>query len=93
MTGHDRATPSLSVFFPAYNDCGTIASLVITAIQSASKLTPNYEVIVVDDGSSDTTGKILSELERVYPQLKIEIRTDGVLLYPSVTHIPKSARV
>jgi glycosyltransferase involved in cell wall biosynthesis len=72
MTGPDQAqSPSLSVFFPAYNDCGTIASLVIAAVQSASKLTPNYEVIVVDDGSSDTTGQILRELERVYPQLKI----------------------
>jgi glycosyltransferase involved in cell wall biosynthesis len=72
MTDSDQATaPGLSVFFPAYNDCGTIASLVITAVRSASKLTPNYEVIVVDDGSSDSTAQILSELARVYPQLKI----------------------
>ena len=72
MTASDQATaPGLSVFFPAYNDCGTIASLVITAVQSASKLTPNYEVIVVDDGSSDSTAQILSELARVYPQLKV----------------------
>ena len=72
MTASDQATaPSLSVFFPAYNDCGTIASLVITAVQSASKLTPNYEVIVVDDGSSDSTAQILSELARVYPRLRI----------------------
>jgi len=72
MTDSDQAAaPGLSVFFPAYNDCGTIASLVITAIQSASKLTPDYEVIVVDDGSSDSTAQILSELARVYPRLKI----------------------
>ena len=72
MTDSDRASPSsLSVFFPAYNDGGTIASLVITALQSAPKLTPNYEVIVVNDGSSDSTAQILDELARVYPQLKI----------------------
>src|SRR5688572_6372092 len=72
MTDSDRASPlSLSVFFPAYNDGGTIASLVITALQSAPRLTPNYEVIVVNDGSSDSTAQILRELERVYPQLKI----------------------
>ena len=72
MAGSDQASPlSLSVFFPAYNDAGTIASLVITALQSASKLTPNYEVIVVNDGSSDSTAQILDELGRVYPQLKI----------------------
>jgi glycosyltransferase involved in cell wall biosynthesis len=72
MADSDRAVPpSLSVFFPAYNDSATIASLVITAVQSASKLTPNYEVIVVNDGSSDATARILGELARVYPHLKI----------------------
>ncbi len=72
MTDLDRASPtSLSVFFPAYNDSGTIASLVITALQSAPRLTPDYEVIVVNDGSSDSTAQILNELARVYPQLKI----------------------
>ena len=68
-------TPGLSVFFPAYNDSGTIASLVITAIQSASKLTPNYEVIVVNDGSSDSTGQILDELARLYPQVRVVTHT------------------
>ena len=62
---------SLSVFFPAYNDSGTIASLVITAIRSASKLTADHEVIVVNDGSSDGTAQILDELARVYPQLRV----------------------
>ncbi len=72
MPDPDRALPSsLSVFFPAYNDSGTIASLVITALQSASTLTEDYEVIVVNDGSSDSTAQILDELARVYPRLKI----------------------
>ena len=60
-------TPGLSVFFPAYNDSGTIASLVIRAVQVASSLTPDYEVIVINDGSRDATPIILDELVRVYP--------------------------
>lgn len=59
--------PGLSVFFPAYNDGGTIASLVITAVKVAGSLTPDYEVIVVNDGSSDDTPAILDELARIYP--------------------------
>ena len=59
--------PGLSVFFPAYNDGGTIASLVITAVKVAGSLTPDFEVIVVNDGSSDDTPQILDELARLYP--------------------------
>ena len=51
----------LSIFFPAYNDSGTIASLVITALRTARKLTPDHEVIVVNDGSADGTAEILDE--------------------------------
>jgi len=60
--------PGLSVFFPAYNDGGTIASLVISAIKVAGTLTPDFEVIVVNDGSTDDTPQILDELARLYPQ-------------------------
>jgi len=61
----------LSVFFPAYNDSGTIASLVIVALRTARKLTPNHEVIVVNDGSADRTPDILEELASMYPQVRI----------------------
>jgi glycosyltransferase involved in cell wall biosynthesis len=61
---------SLSVFFPAYNDSGTIASMVIRAVQTASELTPDYEVIVVNDGSGDATAQIVDELARTYPRVR-----------------------
>ena len=61
-------TPSLTVFFPAYNDSGTIASLVISAVQTAATLTTDYEVLVINDGSQDETAHILDELARVYPE-------------------------
>jgi glycosyltransferase involved in cell wall biosynthesis len=60
--------PGLSVFFPAYNDAGTIASLVITAVKVAATLTDDYEVIVINDGSQDDTAQILDELARIYPE-------------------------
>jgi glycosyltransferase involved in cell wall biosynthesis len=61
----------LSVFFPAYNDSGTIASLVITALRTARTLTPDHEVIVINDGSADNTAEILDELARTYPEVRV----------------------
>ena len=61
---------SLSIFFPAYNDGGTIASMVIRAVKAASALTSDFEVIVVDDGSADGTAGIADELARTYPQVR-----------------------
>jgi glycosyltransferase involved in cell wall biosynthesis len=63
--------PGLSIFFPAYNDSGTIASLVITALQTARGLTSDFEVIIVNDGSADATAQIADELARTYPEVKV----------------------
>jgi glycosyltransferase involved in cell wall biosynthesis len=69
-TGPGRA-PGLSIFFPAYNDSGTIASLVITARQTARKLTDDFEILVVNDGSADQTLRIATELAETYPEVRV----------------------
>jgi glycosyltransferase involved in cell wall biosynthesis len=63
--------PSLSIFFPAYNDAGTIASLALVAHMTARRLTDDYEVIVVEDGSPDHTGELLDEMAKHFPWLKV----------------------
>lgn len=58
---------SISAFFPAYNDAGTISSMVITVLLTLRELTDDYEVVVVNDGSQDHTAAVLDELARIYP--------------------------
>lgn len=58
---------SLSIFFPCYNDGGTIATMIIRSMQVAPTVTDDFEVIVVNDGSQDDSALILDEMQRLYP--------------------------
>lgn len=63
--------PSISVFFPCYNDAKSIGKLVENAFSALKKLTSNYEVIVVDDASVDNSRKILETLAKKYHNLRL----------------------
>jgi glycosyltransferase involved in cell wall biosynthesis len=64
--------PSLSVFFPAYNDAPSLPGLLRKTFETLQAHVEDYEVIVVNDGSQDKTGEVLAELERLYaPYLRV----------------------
>jgi glycosyltransferase involved in cell wall biosynthesis len=64
--------PSLSVFFPAYNDAPSLPGLVGTTMAVLREHVEDYEVIVVNDGSYDNTAEVLDELrDRYAPYLRI----------------------
>ncbi len=58
--------PSLSVFFPAYNDAPSLPSLLASTFSVLERYVEDYEVIVVNDGSYDNTGEVLDQLRAVY---------------------------
>jgi glycosyltransferase involved in cell wall biosynthesis len=62
---------SLSIFFPCFNDEGTVGSLVAAGDIVASEYTKDYEIIVVDDGSSDSSKQLLQTLQEKYPKLRL----------------------
>ena len=62
---------SLSIFFPCYNDAGTIGSLVLSANEVAKSLTNDFEIIVVDDCSKDRSKEILQSLIGVCDTLRV----------------------
>ena len=63
--------PSLSVFFPAYNEQDNIVKLTKTIVHVLEEIGGEYEVIIVNDGSSDNTGEVAEELARRYPRVRV----------------------
>ena len=62
---------SLTILFPCYNDVGTIGGLIARADRVARDVSSDYEMIVVDDGSSDGSQDLLARLRSWYPKLRI----------------------
>jgi len=58
--------PSLSVFFPAYNDAPSLPGLLAKTFATLAEYVAEYEVIVVNDGSYDNTGEVLEQLRQQY---------------------------
>ncbi|UCC98351.1 MAG: glycosyltransferase family 2 protein [Phycisphaerales bacterium] len=53
---------SVSVFFPCYNEQENVGRTVENALMVLGKLDADFEVIIVDDGSKDGTGRIADEI-------------------------------
>src|SRR5581483_10389872 len=60
-----------SAVLPAYNEEQVIAASVAAMVQTLERLGADYEVIVVNDGSRDRTGAILTELGRQNPRVRM----------------------
>jgi len=53
---------SVSVFLPCYNEQGNVGRTVENALRVLEKLNADFEIIIVDDGSSDGTARIADEI-------------------------------
>ncbi|MGH1365484.1 MAG: glycosyltransferase family 2 protein [Calditrichia bacterium] len=60
----------ISVVIPAYNEAESLPELMKQLTTSLQALNMTYEIIVVDDGSSDGSDELLRSLSAEYPHLK-----------------------
>ena len=65
------AQPSVSIFYPCYNDWGTMGSMVLLTIQTGRRLGLDYDITIVDDGSEEKTHALLGELEERFPEVRV----------------------
>ena len=71
---------SISVFFPCYNEQENIGRTVEKALEVLERLNADFEVIIVDDGSSDGTGQIADEIAGRDGRVKV-VHHEGNLGY------------
>lgn len=62
---------TMSVIFPAFNEEGNIRRTVETIVKVLHKIALRWEIIVVDDGSSDATALICDDLKARYAEVEV----------------------
>jgi len=63
--------PSLSFFFPAYNEESNVEAVVDEALAKLPRFADDFEVVVIDDGSSDRTPQIADALAARHPNVRV----------------------
>jgi glycosyltransferase involved in cell wall biosynthesis len=66
-----KKVPELSIFFPFWNEQANIENVVKSAIPVAEKVAHKWEIIMVDDGSSDKTLQIAQKLTDTDSRLRV----------------------
>jgi dolichol-phosphate mannosyltransferase len=70
-------SPRLSVIMPVYNEEGAIVAAVEEVQQHVLGLIPESELVVVDDGSRDATGRLLDDAAAKDPRIKVIHQPNG----------------
>jgi glycosyltransferase involved in cell wall biosynthesis len=63
--------PELSIFFPFWNEEKNIELVVEKAVTIAPSVAKKYEIIIVDDGSTDKTLQIAEKLAKKHSEIKV----------------------
>ena len=71
------ANPRLSVIMPVYNEEGAIVAAVDDVKQHVLGVIPESELVVVDDGSRDATGRLLDEAAANDARIKVIHQQNG----------------
>ncbi len=71
LHSYSMKNDSLSVFFPCINEEGNIENIVEKAERVLKELKIKYEIIIIDDGSTDATGKIADKLAQANSNIRV----------------------
>jgi len=78
---------SLTIFFPFYNDEGTVLKMIEGAFKIGNQVTDDLEVIAIHGGNSkDKTWEKILEAKKKFPEIKIVDKTDNHEGYAVIKH-------
>lgn len=61
---------SISVFFPCYNEEANVENTTRAALKALKRISSDFEIIIVNDGSKDRTAEIADRLAGEIPEVK-----------------------
>lgn len=63
------AHPSISIVMPAFNEEASIAQTVARCLTALERWADDYELVILDDGSGDSTGALIEEIRMRHPEV------------------------
>lgn len=61
----------ISIFVPAYNELANLEGAIRDIVSAAEAVLDDYEILLVDDGSTDGTGALADRLAREHPKIRV----------------------
>ncbi|OIO38586.1 MAG: hypothetical protein AUJ72_02340 [Candidatus Omnitrophica bacterium CG1_02_46_14] len=84
---------SLSIFFPCYNEDKNVKTMMEQSVQIGNEYGIDYEVVVVDDGSTDDSARIVQEEAKKNPRIRLiqhsKNRGYGAAIRTGLSHVTK----
>ena len=75
---YPELVPEISIVIPAYNECESLPNLIPQVNEVLCKTGKEFEILVINDGSTDDTNQTCRDIIQVYPNVKmVEMLTNG----------------
>lgn len=74
----EKTKPTISFFCPAYYDEDNLPALIPKVVEFLEKAAADYEVVIIEDGSPDDTGRVADELAARYKKVRVVHHTNNL---------------